>query len=183
MALAVVIAAPAYAQAPAIVSNLRASDVNGFRLGEPIAEVRARARLTPLGRGDFEAVVDGVSYNFGFTPGGRLYRIESTQTLGAFVPDRAFTVKLSDQLSTKYGPPASNSLPDGTALWTYAATVTQPDGSRTTSPTESLEVMLLGGYGQPVELNVKLLDFRYLWADEAARNADPSAAAGRALKF
>lgn len=181
---ALAIAAPASAQTSApITSNMRASDIGGFRLGEPIAEVRARTSLTPLGRGDFEAVADGVSYDFGFTPLGRLYRIGSTQPLGAFTPDRAFTVQLVNRLTEKYGPPLRNQLPDGEALWTFAESYVQPDGSPGRRFTESLEVMVGGGYGTPIELQMKLIDFRYIWADQAALNAGPAGAAEQALKF
>ena len=45
-------------------------------------------------------------------------------------------------------------------------------------------LMFQGGYGDaPVELWIKLVDFRYLWADQAAQNAGPKAKAEKALRF
>lgn len=167
----------------ATLQGLRSTDVRGFRTGMTVREVASRIPLRPLGRGDFEAVEGDTKFNFGFTPLGNLYRIDTQQKLGFFRPDRSTARRLTEQLSAKFGPPRHNQLPGGPAMWTTYAQVTADDGTRITREAQSLSVMFQGGHGQEVELWIKLLDFPVLWRDAERLNAFPKAKAEEALRF
>jgi hypothetical protein len=43
--------------------------------------------------------------------------------------------------------------------------------------------MLLGGYGQPIHLVMKMMDFRIMWRDEAAVNEGPREKAAKRAIF
>lgn len=64
-----------------------ASDVNGFALGMTVQQAGKIAPLNSIGGDQFEARKDGVQFNFGVSPLGRIYRISSEQNLGTFVVD------------------------------------------------------------------------------------------------
>jgi len=163
--------------------GLKSTEVRGFRTGMTFREVASRVPLRSLGGGDFEAVQGDTKFGFGFTPLGNLYRIDSQQKLGFFHPDLATAQRLTRQLSAKFGPPDHNQLPGGPASWSTYAHVLGDDGSTLTREAQSLSVMFQGGYSQPVELWIKLLDFRILWQDAARQNAGPKARAEDALRF
>lgn len=93
--------------APKVKSATLARDVNGFQLGMTVAEARSLAPLTFIGGDQFEATRNGFTYNFGVTPKGRIYRVQSTQQLGAFASDRQFIATLGRRLAAKYGEPSS----------------------------------------------------------------------------
>jgi len=137
---------------------LRAQDINGIRLGMTVQEV---ARLFPsglqriVGGDQFEATANGIEYNFGFSSQGHLYRIDSSQQLGSFVPNQAFGITLTQKLAEKYGAPQSNSLPDGAAFWSFVEPYVATGGLRLMRGTESLSAMLSGGYGQPVKARLE----------------------------
>jgi hypothetical protein len=166
-------------------SGLAAQDINGVQIGMTVREVAALAggRMESLGRGQFQTSINGVQYDLGFTPLGHLYRIDSTQPLGRFVPDRAFGLNLTERLARKFGPPTSNQLPGGPAFWVYNEPYVSTQGAVLGRPTANLSAMLGGGYGQPVSLIMKLVDFRVLRHDQEAMNAKPETEAGAALKF
>lgn len=164
--------------------GLKSTDVRGFHTGMTLQEVSARVRLEPLGRGEFSAVQGDTKFDFGFTPLGRLYRIDSFQTLRPFAADYAMTARLTQQLTAKFGPPGQNQLPGGPASWSYSVPVVEANGARTMRPAQTLSVMFQGGSGGgPVQLWIKLLDFPILWADQARMNSGPKAAAEQALRF
>lgn len=101
---------PALANGPSessVHSATVARDVNGFRLGMPLEEARKLAELEYIGGDQFEATGEGFQYNFGVTPKGRIYRVQSSQSLGQFSLDRTFLQTLKLKLSAKYGPPIS----------------------------------------------------------------------------
>lgn len=179
MALPQALAAP-----PSVETRgLRATDINGFQTGSSLEEVSVRVRLEHLGRGDFQAVQGNTKYVFGFTPLGRLYRIDSVQMLGHFAPDHATTRALTERLTAKFGAPKHNQLPKGPAAWSHHVPVLSADGRREMREAQSLSVMFQGGGTRPVELWIKLLDFRVLWEDAARLNAQPKAKAEEALRF
>lgn len=162
---------------------LVSTDVRGFRTGMTFREVSSRIRLEPLGGGDFEGVQGDTKFNFGFSPLGNLYRIDSQQKLGFFHPDHATAVKLTGQLCAKYGQPDFNQLPGGPVTWSSYARMQGDDGRPLTRQVQSLSVMFQESYNQPVELWIKLLDFRVLWRDSAQQNAGPKARAEDAVRF
>jgi hypothetical protein len=167
------------------IAGLRAHDINGYALDMTVSQVAAQAgtRLEPLGGGQFKVSSGAIEYDFGFTPLGRLYRIDSSQRLGEFAPDRSFGLVLARRLATKYGEPHQNALPGGPALWGYAESYVSADGMLLRRGTESLSAMMSGGFGMPITLDLKLMDFRILRRDEAAMNARPKSNAERAMTF
>jgi hypothetical protein len=48
---------------------------------------------------------------------------------------------------------------------------------------ESISAMLDGGYGTPIHLVMKMLDFRVLWRDQAAMHATPRNKAAEGARF
>ncbi len=56
-------------------------------------------------------------------------------------------------------------------------------GQRLNRGTESLSAMLDGGYGQPVSLEMKLMDFRIMRRDLDKANAGPKSRAEQGAKF
>ncbi len=149
-----------------------------------IKEVASRITLRPLGNGDFQASGGGTTYGFGFTPLGRLYRIDSAQPLGRFVPDHATARELTARLTAKFGEPNQNQLPGGPAAWTRYMTMPSPDGRRQEArQAQTLSVMFQGGRSAQVELWIKLVDFSILWEDNARINASPKTRAEDAIRF
>lgn len=166
-------------------AGLLAHDINGYHLDMTVEQVAAVAHkpLVSLGYGQYQVKSDGIDYNFGFSVLGHLYRIDSEQQLGGFIPDKAFAETLTDKLSKKFGPLKSNLLPTGPAGSEYLEMYTDTMGQNLRRVTESLSVVLLGGYGQPVSLDTKLMDFRIMRRDIAAANAAPRSRAENAAKF
>jgi hypothetical protein len=174
----------------AILTNMceaqafRARDLQGIRLDMTPEEVEqlTHAHLTPLGRGDFKLEFNKTEFDLGFSPLGHLYRIDSDQQLGSFAPDLPFAATLTSKLTEKFGPPRGNMLPGGPINWELQGMVTDNNG---TNPREleSLSAMLEGGYGTPIHLVMKMLDFRVLWRDQASVNATPRNKAAEATRF
>lgn len=165
-------------------NGLLAHDINGFSLDMTVEQVVALAHrpLSPLGGGDYKVTVDGIEYGFGFSVLGHLFRIDSKQPLGHFIPDGAFATTLTNKLSKKFGPPQSNQLPRGPAFWSFLEAYTS-NGERLNRETESLSVMLGAGYGEPVSLEMKLMDFRIMRRDIEKLNAAPRSRAQSGVKF
>lgn len=166
-------------------SCLVAQDINGIRLGMTVQQVAQLlpTGLKPIGGGDYEADGRNVTYNFGFTPLGHLYRIDSSQILGRFQPDHEFGLRLSAKLIAKYGPPETNQLPGGPAFWNLVQYVQTAQGTLLMRPTESLSAALNGGYGLPIKLELKLMDFRILRRDNATMNSVPETRAAKHVQF
>jgi hypothetical protein len=174
----------------AILTNLceaqdfKARDLQGIKLDMTPAEVErfTHARLTPLGRGDFKLELNNTEFDLGFSPLGHLYRIDTDQTLGSFTPDRPFGATLTAKLNEKFGPPTNNMLPVGPISWGLQGMVTDNNGTYPRE-LESLSAMLQGGYGVPIHLIMKMMDFRILWRDQAAMNAVPRNKAAEDAKY
>ena len=165
-------------------NGLLAHDINGFSLDMTVEQVAAVAHrpLSPLGGGDYKVTVEGIEYGFGFSVLGHLFRIDSKQPLGHFIPDGDFAATLTNKLSKKFGPPQSNQLPGGPAFWTFLEAYTT-NGETLNRETESLSVMLGAGYGEPVSLEMKLMDFRIMRRDIEKLNTNPRSHAQSGIKF
>lgn len=109
--------------APTPVSATKARDIGGYELGMAIGEVRRRMTLAHIAGETFAGTDSDISYEFGFSPRGRIFRIHSVQKLGAFHPDASFARTLSNKLTAKYGAPISNALPGGPISWETIETV------------------------------------------------------------
>lgn len=159
-----------------------ARDINGFALGAHIDQLRA---VTPVSRVAFEtysARLDGITYEFGLTPLGRVFRIQSVQSLGRFQPDATFANSLIHQLTQKYGAPSTNQLPGGAAFWELIESVEHPDGQTIPFQTMLFSAMLSES-ANGVNLELTMLDFRILWADQAAINRRPRQNAQNLTRF
>lgn len=165
--------------------GLLSHDVNGVSLDMTVAQVTAAAgkELAALGRGQYEVDVNGIGYSFGFSALGHLYRIDSKQLLGHFIPDKAFALTLTKKLTNKYGPPQTNQLPDGPAMWGFVETYLNAYKLPVNRTTESLSVMLEAGYDRPVYLDIKLMDFRILRRDLERADTSPRSHAEGDMKF
>jgi hypothetical protein len=127
--------------------------------------------------------LDGIKYDFGFSILGHLFRIDSDQNLGNFIPDQAYADTLAKKMTAKFGPPKYNGLPSAPLAWGFVEPYRQADGSIMTRDTLSLSALLLGGYGQPITLHLKLMDFRIMRRDLAEANAAPRSRAEDKTKF
>jgi hypothetical protein len=165
---------------PVVRSATVARDINGYHLGMPIAEARKLADLEYIGGDQFEATAEGFQYNFGVTPTGRIYRIQSSQSLGRFSVDRTFLQTLKQKLSAKYGPPLSDYA--DVFRWEIIEDVTMPDGNRGPFRTMWMTAMI-GGQETDRTLDITLIDFRILWTDQASVNRAPRAEAEDRIAF
>jgi len=157
-----------------------ARDVNGFRLGMTVAEARSLAPLEFIGGDQFEAVTEGFEYNFGVTPKGRIYRVQSTQQLNRFAVDRQFITTLGQRLAEKYGEPTSRS--GDNFYWALVESITNGAGEPLEFTTMWMSAYV-GGFGGDPTLEITILDFRILWADQAAVNREPREAAENQVQF
>ena len=157
-----------------------ARDIGGFELGMRIAEVRKVVPVEALGNDNFQATRDGITYDFGVTPLGRIYRVASSQNLGRFEVDAPFLSSVSARLTAKYGPPTGRSTE--TWSWELIEPVTRTSGQTLPFKTMWASAYLSKG-GDGVTLEIKLLDFRILWADEAKLNRDPRNRASNAVRL
>jgi hypothetical protein len=89
---------------------------------------------------------------------------------------------LTTKLTEKFGPPANNLLPGGPITWGLQGLVTDNNGTYPRE-LESLSAMLHGGYGVPIHLIMKMLDFRILWRDQATLNVAPRNKAAEDAKY
>jgi len=147
--------------------------------------IRDVSKIVPvenLGNANYSAVKDGISYDFGVTPLGRVYRISSEQPLGRFEIDRKFLTILTSKLVAKFGPVGSGVRES--FEWEIFENVTQTNGQVLPFKTNWASAYVSGDKtGEGVVLYVKLLDFRYLWQDEAKLNRLPRDSAVDAVKF
>ena len=185
--LAVVIAGATMGSLPTVVgaqprieSATLARDVNGFELGMTLAEARDRATLSYIGGDQFEATSQDIAYNFGVTPKGRIYRVQSSQPLGQFAIDRSFLDNLGRKLAAKYGAP--HLVSGETFYWKLTERITQQSGEELPFVTMWMSVYV-GGSSEGRTLEMTILDFRILWADQAQANKGPSKAAADQLRF
>ena len=168
--------------APTPVSATKARDIGGYELGMAIGEVRRRMTLAHIAGETFAGTDSDISYEFGFSPRGRIFRIHSVQKLGAFHPDASFARTLSTKLTAKYGAPKSNALPGGPISWETVETVRYPSGQTLPYRTMWMDAMLSDADGETT-LDITVLDFRILWADQAADNSAPRQTAEERIRF
>lgn len=155
-----------------------ARDVNGFHLGMTVAEARAKTPLEYIGGDQFEAVGEGITYNFGVSPLGRIYRVSSTQELGSFAVDRAFVAALERRLTDKYGKPDRRT--GSSFYWVMKAA--SPDGTKVIDSSMRMYAEV-SGWPSERTLEITLIDFRIRNSDEAEVNRGPRSEAEARLKF
>jgi hypothetical protein len=116
------------------------------------------------------------------TPLGRAYRIESSEPLGRFNPDRTFTQRLSAKLEQRYGRPVENGLPIGVMSWSFTEPITHADGQVLPFTTMTVDAMLTEDEGVQ-SLDIRMQDYRVLWADTQRLNRGPRDQAVGRLTF
>jgi hypothetical protein len=152
-------------------SATKARDINGFELGMPIQEAVKRVKVTFTQGELVESTLNDIEYDFGVCPSGKIYRIESSQPLGNFIPDEAFSQKLHTQLIEKYGR-TDISDPDNLS-WELIEKVRYSDGTILPFKTNWMSVLVSDGYGSPITLDMTMLDFRICWDDKRQMNQKP----------
>ena len=165
--------------------ELLARDINGYALDMTIQQVEraANQRLISLGGGQYKLSADGIEYDLGFSVLGHLFRIDSEQNLGYFVPDEPYTHALTSKLTAKFGAPQSNQLPGGPMTWEFLETYREGDGPAVNRTTVSLSALLMDDGGEPTTLHLKLMDFRIARRDLAIANVVPRSRAEQKTKF
>jgi hypothetical protein len=163
------VASPA-TSGPSIRSATKARDINGFALGMHINDAREIAPVKYIGGDQFETQTGGVSYNFGVTPAGRIYRVQSS------------LARLSAKLIAKYGPATTPEA--GNYGWDLIETVSSAEGFKYPFKTNWFGAYISGGGDDgEVGLEMTMIDFRILWADRAKLNKKPRAAGEDRIRF
>ncbi|MGA2219831.1 MAG: hypothetical protein ABSG51_17200 [Terracidiphilus sp.] len=139
--------------------GLMAHDLSGFALDMTVDQVASVANrpLTPTGTGQYQVMIDGIDYSFGFSSAGHLFRIDSRQQLVPFPVDAAFAADLTRRLTRKFGQPMSNQLPAGPVVWMYQESYVGAKGEKLTRETESLTVLVAGGTTEPVTVEMQMI--------------------------
>jgi hypothetical protein len=158
-----------------------ARDINGFKLGMPISDALKRVTVTFRQDEMVQSVMDGIAYDFGVCRSGRIYRIESHQELGNFLPDQVFTDRLQSDLFAKYGA-ASGGSPDNLS-WELVEPVRFSDGAVRQFKTNWFSALLSSFPNGPVSLDLRMLDFRVCWEDNIKANAPVRDAANDKVVF
>lgn len=165
--------------APTPKSATKARDIDGIVLGTPISEIRNKMRITYIGNGQYDGKAGDLSYNFQITPLGRVYRISTTQKLGRFNVDFEFNRRLNAKLAAKYGIPAGGIE---RRHWELVETISGAEGQQGLFRSNWFSVVVLSGL-DGVDLSMTMLDFRYLWADNAKVNRQSRDEAVAAFSF
>lgn len=153
-------------------SATKARDIGGFALGMHIRDAAKMAKLESVGGNQFDAEHDGRRINLEVTPLGRIFRVQSSQSLGRFAVDAAFTNALAAKLAAKYGPPKSSDF--GSYGWAIVEPVKGDKGRTLPLTTMWMSAYISNGPGiSDVSLEMKLIDFRILWEDEVKINHKP----------
>lgn len=150
-------------------SATKTRDIGGFSLGMNIRDAAKLSSVTAIGNDDYQTVRDGIEYDFGVTRLGRIYRVDSAQHLGRFIPDAAFMRDLTAKLTAKYGTPAHASF--GTFNWSLIEPVRRAGGEAIPFETNWASAYFDGS--PDVTVHIKLIDFRIMWQDDAKLNRTP----------
>ena len=152
-------------------SATKARDINGFELGMPIQAALKRTKLTFRQGELFQTIMDGIAYDFGVCASGLIYRIESRQELGSFIPDEVFADNLKSRLFAKYG--TTNDYSPLNLSWDLVEPVRYSDGKTHLFKTNWFSVLVSGGHGSPLSLDMRMLDFRVCWDHKVQMNESP----------
>ncbi len=165
--------------------TLLAHDINGYSLDMTLAQVEAVAKgpLESIGGGQYKMKVNVIDYDFGFSVLGHLFRIDSDQDLGNFIPDRSFAKTLTERMAKKYGLSPDGQPDEGPIGWAYTEKHAGSYGTVNVLPTVELSAYWDGGDGQPVMLHIHLIDFRIMRRDIDKANVAPEANAEHSAKF
>lgn len=162
-------------------SATKARDINGFVLGAPMKEAAKRLKISFVQGELVQASAGDFAYDFGVCPSGRIYRIESRQSLGRFIVDKRFTDQLGAKLVAKYGI-ADGGDPDNLG-WHLIEPVRYTDGKVHLFKTNWASAIVTNYGDEGVMLELKMLDFRVCWAGKVERNVVPRDRASNRVKF
>lgn len=176
-AILIALATPAFtapvardASAP-MRSATKARDIGGFALGMSIREANKLSPLEDIGNNGYRTTRDGIDYDFGVTPLGRIYRVQSSQRLGRFEIDATFLGSLSAKLAAKYGP--TSDATTETFDWQLIEPIKRTNGAILPFKTNWASAYVSASYFDGVTLEMKMIDFRILWQDDAKLNRKP----------
>lgn len=163
-------------------SATKARDINGFSLGMDIRDADKLSHLTQIDGTMFGTTLGGIKYQLEFSPSGSLFSIESRQELGRFAVDEKIRSNFRDALIQKYGPPSRD---DGTLLWwSLSEWLRHSDGSSSLEETMWMTANLSqSGFPEIVTVELRLLDWRILWADQRRLNEEPARRGESRMKF
>lgn len=166
---------------PVTRSATKARDVNGVELGMMVADATRQMTVNYVQGELVQAVRDGIAYDFGVCPSGKIYRIQSSQELGNFVADEVFMDRLESQLVTKFGPATYGR--SGNWSWELVEPVKHADGFMQNFKTNWVSVLVSESSTSPVVLDITMIDFRICWADNIIANQGPRDRASDAVSF
>jgi hypothetical protein len=139
------------------------------------------AKLSPMeniGNDGFRTTRDGIDYDVEVTSLGRIYRVQSSQNLGQFGVDDTFLHQLAAKLTAKYGPPAETT--GNTFGWSLIEAIKRTNGAVLPFTTNWASAYVSSG-SEGVTIEMKLIDFRIQWQDDAAVNRAPRDKAASAI--
>jgi hypothetical protein len=185
-------AAAGWASSPAIAgdpiapvhpgaSATKARDIDGFELGSPIREAAKRIKVTWVQGDQVQGKLGDTDVTFEICPSGAIYMIETTQPLGRFIVDKTFLDGLDAKLFAKFGK-ATGGTPDNLG-WDLTEPVRYTTGEQHPFTTNWMTALVSESYGDPVTLDLKMLDFRICWAEKEKANVAPRNRASGAVRF
>ncbi|WP_169803399.1 hypothetical protein [Sphingomonas pruni] len=161
-------------------SATKARDIGGFALGMDIRDAKKLSPLTRIAWDDYQTKKDGIDYDFGLTKLGHIYRVDSSQPLGKFAVDDVFLRSLESKLTAKYGKPTEGSA--GAYNWSLIEPVKRTGGETLPFETNWTSANVESG-PDGVTLNIKMIDFRIMWRDDAQVNRGPRDKASATIKL
>jgi hypothetical protein len=161
-------------------SATKARDIQGFALGMPIREAMKRFTVTYTQDNQIQGKFGDIELTFEVCPSGAIYFIESKQPLGHFIVDKTFLDSVAAKLFAKYGP--GHGTPDN-LWWGLTEPVRYTTGEQRLFTTNRMSALVTDYYGEPVSLDLKMLDFRICWAEYEKANRKPRDKATEAVKF
>jgi hypothetical protein len=161
-------------------SATKARDILGFALGMPIREAVHRFTVTYKQGNQIQGKMGDIDLTFEVCPSGAISFIESTQPLGHFIVDKKFLDSLDAKLFTKYG--RGDGTPDNLS-WGLTEPVRYTTGEVRLFTTNWMSALVTENYGDPVSLDLKMLDFRICWAESEKANQKPREDATKTVKL
>lgn len=161
-------------------SATKARDIHGFVLGMPMREAAKRFTVTYTQGNQIQGKLGDIELVFEVCPSGAINFIESKQPLGRFIVDKAFLYGLDAKLFAKYG--QGHGEP-GNLSWNLTEPVRYTTGEVRLFTTNSMTALVTHYDGEPVSLDLKMLDFRICWLEYDKANQKPRDEAGEKVKL
>lgn len=175
-----VMSAPVAGEAASVMrSATKAREIGGFSLGMSIRDANRISPIEDIGNHQFRTTLDGIEYDFGVTQLGRIYRVQSSQFLGRVEIDAIFLRNLSAKLAAKYGPVGDAT--EETFDWELIEPIKRTNGAVLPFKTNWASAYVSSTDGAGVTIEIKMIDFRIMWQDDAKVNRTPRDKASNAI--